>query len=141
MTGRTTAKISGFKQFGPRLTVDEYEKRIFELQQQLPAMPTIEQDREARHKQLNLAIDHRLGCNFPVERREALWRVQQRLEKKRLRLGLTYLLGRFFHPSNQARKLARKVVSEYAKVLNEAELTSFLNPQKNQGPSLPVDHR
>jgi hypothetical protein len=73
---------------GPRLTDEEYEKRIIELHRDLPPMPTKDQDREVRRLELDLAIDHRLGRDFPRERRDALWAVQQRVEKKRVRLGV-----------------------------------------------------
>ena len=82
--------------YGLRLTDEEYEKRIVELHRGLPPMPTDEQDRQVRRMALDLAIDHRLGCDFPPERRESLWAVQQRVEKKRLWLALKYPFRRLF---------------------------------------------
>src|SRR5215470_11283353 len=65
-------------EYGPRLTDEEYEKRIISLYRDLPPLPSPDQDREVRRQELNLAIDHRLGRDFPEERRSALWTAQQR---------------------------------------------------------------
>lgn len=127
--------------YGRRLTDAEYERKIIELHRGLPPMPTKAQDQEVRRAELNLAIDHRLGRDFPPERREALWAIQQRVEKRRLRLGLKYFLRRIL-----ARKLARDVhglagymVDEYGKVLNGAELESFFGLKHGERPELPID--
>jgi hypothetical protein len=126
---------------GPRLTVEEYERKIIELHSGLPPMPTKDQDRQVRQMELNLAIDHRLGRDFTPERREALWKVQQRLEKKRLWLALKYPFRRFFANSlaRDAQGLAGFLVDEYAKVLTQSELNSFFDLQVGQRPALPID--
>ena len=126
---------------GPRLTVEEYERKIIELHSGLPPMPTKDQDRQVRQMELNLAIDHRLGRDFPPERREALWKIQQRVEKKRLWLALKYPFRRFFAKSlaRDAQGLAGFLVDEYAKVLTQSELKSFFDLQEGQRPALPID--
>jgi hypothetical protein len=127
--------------YGPRLTDDEYERRIIELHGGLPPMPTKDQDREVRRQELELAVDHRLGCDFPRERREALWAAKERVEKKRLRLGAKFLIKRFFskNVSKEAQGLAGYMVDEYAKVLNAAEIESFFGLKKGERPALPID--
>lgn len=127
--------------YGPRLTDGEYERRIIELHRGLPPMPTKEQDEEVRRAELNLAIDHRLGRDFPPERREALWAIQQRVEKRRLRLAFKYFLRRFLAKklARDAQGLAGYMIDEYAKVLNEAELESFFGLQKGERPVLPIE--
>jgi len=50
---------------GPRLTDEEYDNGIIELHRDLPPMPSEQQDRQKRRMALNLAIDHRLGREFP----------------------------------------------------------------------------
>jgi hypothetical protein len=127
--------------YGPRLTDDEYERRIVALHRGLPPMPTAEQDREVRRQELDLAIDHRLGRDFPRERREALWAAKERVEKSRLRLGATFLLKRLFGKSvtRQAQGLAGYMVDEYAKVLSPPELERFFGLKGGQRPALPVD--
>lgn len=127
--------------YGPRLTADEYERRIVELHRGLTPMPTEAQDREVRRLALDLKIDHRLRRDFPRERREALWAIQQRIEKKRLWLALRYFLRRLF-PRNLARgaqRLAGYMVDEYAKVLSARELECFFGLHEGQRPTLPID--
>jgi len=126
---------------GPRLTDEEYDSRIVKLHADLPPAPTREQDRQVRRQELELAIDHRLGRDFPLDRREALWAIQERVEKKRLRLIFKHLLRRLF-PRSLARgvqHLAGYLVDEYAKVLSEPELESFFGTEEARRPTLPID--
>jgi hypothetical protein len=128
-------------EYGPRLTDAEYEKQIVSLYRGLPPMLSPEQDRETRRRELNLAIDHRLGRYFPEERRSALWAAQQRVEKKRLRLAMKYLLHRLVTKllARDAQSLAGYAVEEYAKVLSPEELRRFLDLKEGEPPSLPID--
>lgn len=127
--------------YGPRLTDDEYERRIVELHRSLPPLPTADQDREARRQTLDLAIDHRLGRDFPRDRRDALWVAKERVEKRRLRFGLKVLFKRLFAKSiaREAQGLAGCMVDEYAKVLSKAELERFFGLKEGQSPALPID--
>lgn len=126
---------------GPRLTDEEYEKRIIELHRGLPPMPTEEQDIQVRRMALDLSIDHRLGRDFPQERRELLWAIQQRVEKRRLWLALKYPFRRLFAKSlaRGAQGLAGYLVDEYAGALTQAELKSFFGLEEGQRPALPID--
>jgi len=126
---------------GPRLTDEEYERRIIEIHRGLPPLPTEEQDRLVRRMELDLAIDHRLGRGFPQERRELLWAIQQRVEKKRLRLALTYPFRWLFAKrlARGAQGLADYLVDEYAKVLTQTELRTFFGLEEGQQPALPID--
>lgn len=127
--------------YGPRLTDAEYERRLFELHRSLPPMPTRAQDAEVRRRELEIAIDHRLGRDFPAERRAALWAVQRGIDKKRLRLALRHLVRRLFprHLVRGAQALAGYAVDEYAKVLSGPELRRFLDLEEGEQPVLPVD--
>lgn len=126
---------------GPRLSDDEYDRKIVELHRLLPPMPTKELERYVRIRELDLAIDHRLGCDFPESRREALRAVQDRVEKKRLRLAVKYLLRRIFPGSlaRGAQGLAGFMVDEYAKVLTNQELRSFFDFEDKAQVGLPID--
>ena len=126
---------------GPRLTDEEYQQRIVELHSSSPAALTKEREREIRRQELELAIDFRLGCDFPGERREALWAIQQRVEQKRLRLMLKYFFRRFFGKGliRDVQGLAGFLVHEYARVLNQAELESYFGAEEVQSPALPID--
>jgi hypothetical protein len=127
--------------YGPRLTDDEYERRIIELHRGLPPMPTKAQDEAVRRGELELAIDYRLGRDFPRERREALWAVRQRVEKRRLRFAMRGLLGRLFGtpPASDAQRLAGYAVDEYATVLSGPELERFLGVPEGGQPALLID--
>jgi len=127
--------------YGPRLTDEEYDRKIIELHRGLIAKPTKEQDSAMRRKELELAIDHRLGINFPIDRREALWTIQARVEKKWRRLAFKYLLRKIFSRwfVLDVKKLTGFLVDAYAKVLTKDEIESFFDLKEGQLPSLPID--
>lgn len=126
---------------GARLSEREYEMRIVELHAGLPPAPGQEAQQDISRRELDLAIDYRLGQDFPSERREALWNIQQRVEKKRLRLMLHWLLHfisyRWLY--GRANKLAGYLVDEYAKVLTKDELQAFFGLGENEQPTLPIE--
>ena len=127
--------------FGERLTDEEYDRKVIALQRGLPPMPTKEQDRAVRRQELELAIDHRLGRGFPRERRDALWAARERVEKRRVRLGVWYLVRRLVarDVARDAQGLAGYMVDEYAKVLAPAELERFFGLKEGERPVLPID--
>jgi hypothetical protein len=127
---------------GPRLSDEEYERRIVHLHEGLPPLPSREQDREVRRAELDLAVDHRLGRDFPEQRRQCLWTIMQDVEKRRLRLIGKYLVTRLFArssgPVRAAHGLAGVMVGRFAEVLDERELESFFG-EAWRLPALPVD--
>lgn len=127
--------------YGPCLSDDEYEKKIIALHCDSPSSPSRAQDRETRRWELELAIDHRLGVDFPRSKRDALWDIQQKVEKKRGRLFFKYLLMNIFSKSlaQDAQSLARYLVKEYSTVLNQKELDNFFGREEARNPSLPID--
>jgi hypothetical protein len=126
---------------GPRLTGEEYEKRIIELYRDLPPEPSKEQEKQVLRQELELAIDHRLGQNFPLNRREALWAINERADKTRLRLMFKYFLRKIFAKTlaRDAQDLAGFLVDEYSKVLSKTELECFFGKEEARNPSLPID--
>jgi hypothetical protein len=135
------SSMAGTLPYGPRLGDDEYDRRVVALHTGLPAAPDREQRRRVRRAELELAIDHRLGRDFPRERREALWAVAERIERHRLRLFLGHLLRRLF-PAALARagqRMASFVVAEYATVLRPEELEAYFGADEVRAPGLPVD--
>lgn len=125
---------------GPRISAEEYEQRIIDLHS--THSPTSRaQEREVQRKELDLAIDHRLGTHFPAERRDALWAAQERIDKKRLRLMFKYLFRRFLARglAREAQGVARELVQEYGRVLSPAELEDFLGREEVRDPALPID--
>lgn len=127
--------------YGPCLTDEEYEKAVVELHSGLPPAPSRAQNRNVRRMELDLAIDHRLGREFPRSKRDALWRIQQKIEKRRGGLVFKYLLRKLFYRSlaRDAQSLAGYLVKEYAEVLNQKELERFLGSEEVKSPGLPVD--
>ena len=126
---------------GARLTGEEFDRRIVALHSGLPPVPDKKLQREIRRRELDLAIDHRLGCDFPDDRRQALWEIQERIENKRGRLLIGYLFRKTFGSSlsKMAKGLAGYVVDEYAKVLDPIELEQFFGKEEVKNPGLPVD--
>lgn len=127
--------------YGPLLSDEEYQQKIIALIKELPPAPSREQDRRHRRKQLELAINQRLGLGYPPHKREALWTIQQRVEKMRLRLILKYLLRKVFRRSlvRDVQGIAAFLVEEYATVLNQAELESYFGEAEARSPALPIE--
>lgn len=116
---------------GRRLTRNEYQKAIVALHSRVPPLPSGDRDTGVRKAELNLAIDYRLGVDFPPDRREALWKVQQHIEKRRVRLALWHLLPRFSgrRVEQDANLLASHVARYFANVLSRDELAAFLGDE------------
>jgi hypothetical protein len=121
--------------YGPRLTGEEYDRAIVDLQRSMPPMPSREQERAQRRSALDLAIDHRLGRKFPQARRDALWAASERVESKRIWIGVKYLLRRLTGGRTHARALTKALGREYGKVLSPSELEQFLGPLPHVLPS------
>ena len=122
--------------YGPRLTDEEYDRAVVDLERGLRPMPTREEDRARRRRALDLAIDHRLGRSFPPARREALWAASRRVESKRIWIALQYLLGSLTGRRAHAEALTRALAREYGKVLTPAELEQFFG---GASLALPID--
>jgi hypothetical protein len=133
--------VNGSGDYGVRLTDEEYERRIIDLQRAMPPMPTAEEDRARRRRELDLAVDYRLGQDFPQARRDELWAAAERVESKRVSLGARYLLDMLIAPLRRqhATALTRMLSREYSKVLTPPELRAFLGLGKGGEPTLPVD--
>ncbi len=126
---------------GPCLSGEEYDKRIVELHANLPPTLSPEMERQVRHKEMDIAIDYRLGCNFPEHRRDQLWEVQERVKKRRGRLMFKYLFRKIFSKVfvRSAQNLAGYLVDEYAKVLSREELEKYFGKDEARNPALPIN--
>ncbi len=127
--------------YGPRLSGEEYDKRVVALHANLPTVLSREMERQVRRDELEITIDYRLGCAFPKDKRDLLWKVQERVEKKRVRLIFKYIFRRIFKKVfvHGARNLAGYLVDEYAKVLSQEELEMFFGKEEAENPTLPID--
>lgn len=118
--------------YGRRLSGEEYDRQIVRLHSSLPSMPSKSEDSRIRRMELNLAIDHRLGVDFPEQKREQMWNIMQRVEKRRLWLGLKYTLQSVFSKASSPAGITRKtnalsgyMIHEFGNVLTPKELNSF----------------
>ena len=127
--------------YGRKLTNREYEKAIADLHSRASSMPSKSEDREIRKREFSLMIDHRLGNEFPKSLRNELWGVHERIEKKRLRMVASTILGKLSRKSRseEAHLLADKLVNEYAKVIGRENAEMFFGLNKGERPRLPID--
>jgi hypothetical protein len=125
---------------GDRLSEAEYERRVVALHAGLPPNPPKECQRELRRAELDLAIDHRLGRDFPLPRRRDLWEIQERVERRRKRLVFRLLLDivRTGSLERGANRLARDTVAAYGRVLTPGELDAFFGEAEARDPRLPA---
>lgn len=127
--------------YGPKISGEEYDKRIVALHENLPSAVSSEMEKRLRREELEAMIDYRLGCNFPKKKRDLLWKVQEKIEKKRMLLMLKYLFRHLFKKAfvHSVQNVANYVVDEYAKVLNKKELEMFFGHNEVADPALPID--
>lgn len=115
---------------GRRLTPEEYERAVIHLYQKAGGTGgDAEKRRALRRCELDLQIDHRLGVDFPLSRREDMWRVQEQAERRRLRSLASSLLVRILPRSMAVSRLSRLtdlLISDYSRVLTAEELRDFL---------------
>jgi hypothetical protein len=131
-----------FNRHGRRLSAAEYEKGIVSLYAGQAPMPTKTEEIEIRRAELNLMIDHRLGLDFPADRREKMWEVAQKVEKGRVvtafKIVASYLMKGMANRKHKdgsaadADFLARETVKKYRAVLDAEELEQFLGPTNDR---------
>ena len=123
---RTLVMASSSLPYGRRISDEEYDRRVVAFRT-LAAVHRNDRGKELRRAELNLALDHRLGQDFPAERRRLLWQAQERIDRHRRRLAVHSLLGmvRTRSIEGAATGLARDLVRAYAQVLTRAELDAF----------------
>lgn len=126
-----------FNRHGRRLTGEEYDRKTVGLFQMMPnglTGGTKAEDVEYRKAQLNLEIDHRLGVDFPADRREQMWKAAEEADRGRIaqafKIVARHVWNGFKGPLDGNREdasiLAQMVVNKYGKVLDAEELEQFL---------------
>lgn len=117
---------------GPRLTKREYEQAIVSLHTASQQAPDRAGDEYIRRRELDLTIDHRLGVDFPSNRREALWRIQQRIETKRLRLAAWWFASLVVPRmlDKRVNRIAQFVLDEYARELTPEEMRAYFGDMR-----------
>lgn len=130
--------------FGKRLTEDEYQKAITDLYQKPPLSISAEAwEQKVRRREFDLTIDHRLGLNFPEDRRNELWKIQEKIDKQRYYLTFKYLFRKIFAKQivRDVQGLAGVLVDEYAKILTPEELQQYFGLRPGERPVLPIDDK
>ena len=133
--------MTGSVDHGPRIDQRTYERAVVALHQAAASEAGRLDHAEIRRRELDLMIDFRLGQHFPLDRRDQLWEVQQRIDRKHLRLAASWIAGLLTHHllRRQGTHLAGFVVEQYGHVLNEAELEAFFGEAEVRAPGLPFD--
>ena len=108
---------------GPKLSAEEFERRIVALYTDGPAMPSAAEELRLRRAEFELAVDHRLGTAFPLDRRERLWAAQQRVDRRRFWHLFKGLLAR---DGDTAAPLTRALAAACARELDPTELRDYL---------------
>lgn len=65
---------------GPKITREESDQRSIELAHKYK-MPSKTQELEVKRATMDVMIDHKLGQNFPQDRRDRLWQYQEGFHK------------------------------------------------------------
>lgn len=113
--------------YGKKLDDHTYQQRALALAEQA-GIATARQRAMLRRDELDLTIDHRLGIDFPADRRESLWRAQQHIHRWHLPVlawGLIRKgLGSRLPPDTW---LYRLVLRAYSQALSSAELSVMVD--------------
>jgi hypothetical protein len=122
-----------FNKYGRRLTGREYEKAVIALYTGMNPSPSDREFMEIRRKEINLQIDHKLGVDFPAEKREAVWDVVARLEKKRIGMALGVMvrqaLGRKVDINAELAKVVDEMITKTGKILDKEDMVRFFGPE------------
>lgn len=109
--------------YGPRLSTEEFERRVVALHADGPAMPDAAEELRLRRAEFELAVDCRLGTAFPAERRERLWVALQRVDRRRF---WHLFKGLFARDGDTAAPLTRALVTACARELDDVDLRNYL---------------
>lgn len=121
----------GALKYGPQLSAAEYEQRLTRVHDRAlaeagPSPPPGELDRRVRALELDLAIDRRIGVDFPRDQREELLLVRERVEEKRKLLTMRLLKREI-----SSRQFAEGMQASVASMV--ADLSSSLTPEEVKG--------
>lgn len=115
---------------GPRISKREFERHITKLYEKTPSNLNREEQFSLMQKELDLIIDHRLGINFPIERREKLWRIRRKTESS-IAKNILFLFSRSLLKFRTA-GIADKLLKDYREVLSKKEFNAFFDIKKEK---------
>ena len=131
--------------YAPRLSTEEYQQAVAALYRRgaegpLPGAPG-DIAQTLKEAEFNLAIDYKLGRNFPREKRMALLAAKRRAEQQRLRL-----VGKFLQKiirektfANGMQVWVEQLAEEFSRVLSPPELSAFMELQAGEKPVFPIE--
>ena len=114
--------------YGSRLSLEEFERRLTTLYGESKPDDQAGVLRFRERAELDLIIDHKLGVDFPSDRREAMWRAQERVRDRRYRWLFWHMAHRVLPGGLSTRADPRRLLErEYGAVLNPDDLNAFLD--------------
>lgn len=115
--------------YGPRLSQEQYERRILALGDERPATPSATDEINLRAAEMSLLIDYHLGTKFPEHRRKLILQEHRRLSHRFLwRLVCSVAM----HPLRPSDGLARTQVRSFSKLLDDSELAALFDLTLNE---------
>lgn len=119
--------------YGPRLSPEEYDRRLSELHRRVldepdPSAGPADLERRVRTVELDLAIDRRLGVDFPREARVQLHQSRERVEARRANLTQRLLRNEVTRTefATGLQEIVDDVVRELSAVLTPDEAKALL---------------
>lgn len=110
---------------GPKMGLEEYMSKITSIPR--PDIESPEQTREIRHAEISLLIDHKLGVDFPSDRRQDVFDVIDRYDQKHL-LHVAHAV--VTKPWDPLSKLGSVMAKKLSKVFTSDELEQYLGLSK-----------
>lgn len=116
-----------FNRHGPRLSEQAFEQSTLQLITQAGQDETAEQSLARERAEFFLLIDYRLGVEFPVDRREELWKARQRVLHTSFWQALKLALRR---PMGDG--LSEMLVKEFSQILDGEEVAALLGLDREE---------
>lgn len=112
--------------YGRKLTTREYEQAIISIYTINSHEIIDPADEKFRKQELFLTIDHNLGIDFPLDKREKLWQIQQRTERN----SSTF----FGEMNNFISTIINPLEKEYIKAIGETDTKAMLHDTRHEEP-------
>jgi len=109
--------------YGPKITREESDQRCIELALKYET-PSKAQELEVKRATMDVMIDHKLGQNFPQDRRDRLWDYQEGFHKTMLLHTAKAFVVRPWDPMGS---LGKDLVKRFAKELTMDELKQYFD--------------
>jgi hypothetical protein len=113
--------------YGPKIDSTAYHDQMHDLYFGGEGRPPVA-TRDLPRQELDLTIDHKLGRDFPVHLREALWQANRRIRRRQLLVLFLALVRKALGASEPVENaLYRMVIRQYGRILSLAELSAMVD--------------